>query len=38
MRAVAAGSYTIFRGGGQSDQSAGVEEQFAISGRQVVMP
>ena len=38
VRAVQAGSYTIYLGGGQPGQSAGVEGQFAISGRQVVMP
>jgi beta-glucosidase len=38
VRAVEAGSYTIYLGGGQPGQSAGVEGQFAISGRQVVLP
>jgi len=38
VRAVEAGSYTIFLGGGQPGQSAGVEGKFAISGRQVVLP
>jgi beta-glucosidase len=38
VRAVQAGSYTIYLGGGQPGRSAGVEGQFAISGRQVVMP
>jgi beta-glucosidase len=38
VRAVEAGSYNIFLGGGQPGQSAGVEGKFAISGRQVVAP
>jgi beta-glucosidase len=38
IRAVQAGTYTIFMGGGQPGQAAGVEGQFDISGRQVVMP
>jgi beta-glucosidase len=38
VRAVEAGSYTIFLGGGQPGQAAGAEGQFAISGRQVVTP
>jgi lysophospholipase L1-like esterase len=36
VRAVAAGSYTIFRGG--NNRASRLGGQFAISGRQVVMP
>jgi beta-glucosidase len=38
IRAMQAGSYTIFLGGGQPGQGAGVEGQFSISGRQVLTP
>jgi beta-glucosidase len=36
--AMQAGSYTIFVGGGQPGQGAGVQGQFSISGRQVLTP
>jgi beta-glucosidase len=38
VRAVMAGRYTVFLGGGQPGQAPGAEEQFSISGRQAVMP
>jgi beta-glucosidase len=38
IRAMQAGSYTIFLGGGQPGQGAGVEGQFSISGRKVLTP
>ena len=37
-RAMQAGSYTIFLGGGQPSQGDGVEGQFAVSGRYVLQP
>jgi beta-glucosidase len=38
IRAVMAGRYTVFLGGGQRGQAPGMEEQFSVSGRQVVIP
>jgi beta-glucosidase len=38
VRAVTEGRYTVFLGGGQPGEAPGAEEQFSISGRQVVMP
>jgi beta-glucosidase len=38
VRAVMAGRYTVFLGGGQPGQAPGAEEQFSISGQQAVMP
>jgi beta-glucosidase len=38
VRAVEAGSFTIFLGGGQPNQGSGVKGQFSISGRQVLAP
>ena len=38
VRAVMAGRYTVFLGGGQPGQAPGAEGQFSISGRQVETP
>ena len=38
IRAMQPGSYTIFLGGGQPSHGAGVESQFAISGRHEFTP
>ena len=38
VRAVMAGRYTVFLGGGQPGQAPGADAQFSISGQQVVTP